>query len=130
MTTRLHLFSTAMCIALLAGAVSAQVTLKRGAVVFHGSAANTTAPATIDWEKVRGVTVEWQKIEAEGIPEKSAHGKQLIRKMNQRVREAVRSVASDESCDLVVREGDIADDQGRSVSDLTDLVITKVEEDQ
>jgi Skp family chaperone for outer membrane proteins len=115
---------------MLAGAVCAQVTLKRGAVVYHGSAANTTAPATIDLKKVRAVTVEWQEIEAEGIEKESARGKQLLRKMNQRVREAAQAVAADESCDLVVREGDIADDQGRSVADLTELVIAKIEEEQ
>ena len=129
MTTRFHLFSTVLGFALLAGVLTAQVTLKRGAVVYHGSAANTTAPATIDEKKVREATVEWQTIESEGIDLKSARGKQLVQKMNQRVREAVKSVATDESRDLVVRKNDIADDQGREVVDLTDEVVSKLEED-
>jgi hypothetical protein len=41
--------------------------LKRGAVVYHGSASNTTAPATIEETTVRDATPEWRKIQAEGI---------------------------------------------------------------
>lgn len=129
MKTRFHLFSTVLGIVLLAGAVSAQVTLKRGATVYHGSAANTTAPATIDHKKVRVVTVEWQTMESEGIDPKSARGRQLTQKMSKRVREAVRAVASEESRDLVVRQKDIADDQGHEVVDLTDQVVSKIEEE-
>jgi Skp family chaperone for outer membrane proteins len=127
--TRFHLFSTVLGIILLAAGATAQVTLKRGAVVYHGSAANTTAPATIDEKKVREATVEWQTIESEGINPDSARGKQLFQKMTQRIREAVKAVASDENRDLVVRSKDIADDQGHTVVDLTDKVIEKIEEE-
>lgn len=62
----------------LAGSAVAQVTLKRGAVVYQGSASNTSAPASIDETKVRDATKEWKKIQADGIDVDSAQGKQLI----------------------------------------------------
>ncbi len=129
MATRFHLFSTVLGAVLLVGSLAAQVSLKRGAVVYTGSANNTTAPATIDETKVKEATKEWQKIQADGIELDSARGKQLLRKMNERVREVVKGVATDESRDLVVRKKDIADDQGREVADLTKLVVKKLEED-
>jgi hypothetical protein len=107
-------------------AATAQVKLKRGAVVYSGSAANTSAPATIDEARVRDATSEWQRIQAEGIDVDSAQGKQLIGKMKNRIREAVKAVAVDESRDLVVRNDDIADEMGKSVLDLTDKVIDKL----
>lgn len=115
----------AVCLCLVAAA-TAQVKLKRGAVVYSGSAANTSAPATIDEAKVRDATSEWQRIQSEGIDVDSAQGKQLIGKMKNRIREAVKSVAVDESRDLVVRSDDIADELGKSVVDLTDKVIDKL----
>lgn len=119
---------TAFMAAILACATNAQVTLKRGAVVYFGSAANTSAPATIDFKKVRAVTDEWKKIQDDGIDPESARGKQLIQKMNKVIREAVKDIASDENRDLVVRKKDIADDQGRDVVDLTKKVVEKIEE--
>jgi len=128
MRPRFHLFSTALVMFFMACALSAQVTLKRGAVVYFGSAANTSAPATVDEAKVKEATKEWQKIQSEGIDVDSAQGKQLVQQMNAKVREAVKSVASDESRDLVVREKDISDKQGRDVIDLTDKVVAKLTE--
>lgn len=128
MNPRFHLFSTVLVMFFMACALTAQVTLKRGAVVYFGSAANTTAPATVDEAKVKEATKEWQKIQSEGIDVDSAQGKQLVQQMNAKVREAVKSVASDESRDLVVREKDISDKQGRDVIDLTDKVVAKLTE--
>ena len=108
-------------------AASAQVTLKRKAVVYIGSAANTSAPATVDEKKVRASTPEWQKIERDGIDPGSARGKQLITKMNDRIRKAVKSVADDEGRDMVTRKKDLKDDRGRDVADLTDAVISELE---
>ena len=113
-------------LARLVAAASAQVKLTRGAGVYSGSAANTSAPATIDEARVRDATSEWQRIQAEGIDVDSAQGKQLIGKMKNRIRDAVKSVAVDESRDLVVRSEDIADEMGKSVVDLTDKVIDKL----
>ncbi len=119
---------TLVVMALLACTATAQVTLKRGAVVYFGSSSNTSAPAVIDLDKVKEVTEEWKTIEAESIDVDSARGKQLVRKMNKRIRAAVKEIATDESRDLVVRKDDISDKQGRDVADLTDKVIEKIEE--
>lgn len=48
--------------------------------------------------------------------------------MNNRIKEAVKAVAQDESRDLVVRDGDITDKKGRDVVDLTSKVIDKLDE--
>jgi hypothetical protein len=104
----------------------AQVTVKSGAVVYHGSASNTSAPATIDEAKVREATPEWKKMQAEAIDPDSAQGKQLVVRMNTRIQDAVRSVAAAENRDLVTRKDDISDRQGRDVVDLTDKVAKKV----
>jgi len=106
--------------------VMAQVTVKSGAVVYHGSASNTSAPATIDEAKVREATPEWKKIQAEGIDPDSAQGKQLMVRMNTRIQDAVQSVAAAENRDMVTRKDDISDRQGREVVDLTDKVAKKV----
>ena len=112
----------------LALPVLAQVTVKKGAVIYLGSASNTTAPATVKESKVKEATPEWKKIQAENIDVDSAQGKQLIVQMNNRIREAIKDVAKAESRDMVTRKCDITDAQGRDVVDLTDKVVTKVGE--
>ena len=114
--------------AILSATASAQVTLRRGAVVYTGSAANTTAPATVNAKKVRDATPEWQKIESEGIDPQSARGKQLITRMNSRISKAVKRVADSESKDMVTRKKDLKDDRGRTVTDLTSKVVAKIQE--
>jgi Skp family chaperone for outer membrane proteins len=106
---------------------SGQVSLKKKAVVYVGSAANTSAPATVLESKIRAATVEWKKMKAEGIDTNSARGKQLITKMNQRIRKAVKAIADSEGRDMVTRKRDLKDDRGRSVVDLTGLVIAELE---
>jgi hypothetical protein len=64
----------------------------------------------------------------EGIDPDSAQGKQLVVQMNDRIREAAKSVAAAEGADLVTRRDDIQDRQGREVADLTDKVAKKVAE--
>lgn len=117
-----------LVLGVLVAAAAAQVGLKRGAVVYHGSASNTSAPATIDEMRVRDATPEWKKMQAEGIDADSAQGKQLVVQMNNRIREAVKAVATTESRDMVARKDDITDKQGREVMDLTDKVVSKVAE--
>lgn len=124
LTTIVSLFMFAA----LSTTAAAQVTLKKGAKVYHGSAANTTAPATVKETKVRAATPEWQKIEDEGIDPQSARGKQLITKMNSRISRAIKSVADAESRDMVTRKKDLKDDRGRAVEDLTAKVIAKINE--
>lgn len=127
MKSMLIKFLSALVIALgLAMPLSAQVTLKRGAVVYTGSGGNTTAPATIDEARVKAATREWQRIQSEGIDLDSAQGKQLVHQMNSKVLEAVRTVAQEESRDLVVGKDDISDRRGKDVVDLTDKVIGKL----
>lgn len=123
MRTKLH---TTLLAVLCAVSLPAQVSLKKKAVVYVGSAANTTAPATLDAAKVRLATPEWQKIQRSGIDPNSARGKQLITKMNQRIRQAVKSVADAEGRDMVTRKKDMKDDRGRDVMDLTDLVVSEI----
>jgi Skp family chaperone for outer membrane proteins len=113
---------------LLAAAGHAQVAVKRGAVVYVGSASNTSAPAIVDEAKLRDATSEWQRIQNEGIDPDSAQGKQLIVRMNQRIRDAVKSIAESQGRDMVVRKGDITDRQGRDVVDLTDQVVSRLGE--
>jgi hypothetical protein len=113
---------------LLAAAGHAQVAVKRGAVVYVGSASNTSAPAIVDEAKLRDATAEWQRIQSEGIDPDSAQGKQLIVRMNQRIRDAVKGIAESQGRDMVVRKGDITDRQGRDVVDLTDQVVSRLGE--
>jgi short-subunit dehydrogenase involved in D-alanine esterification of teichoic acids len=112
----------------LAVPLVAQVTVKKGAVIYVGSASNTTAPATVKESKIKEATPEWKKIQAEAIDVDSAQGKQLIVQMNNRIREAIKDVAKAESRDMVTRKCDVTDAQGRDVVDLTDKVVAKVGE--
>jgi Skp family chaperone for outer membrane proteins len=121
-----HCLSLVLLALLPLQSLLAQVTVKSGAVVYHGSASNTSAPATIDEAKVREATPEWKKMQAEAIDPDSAQGKQLMVRMNTRIQDAVRSVAAAENRDLVTRKDDISDRQGRDVTDLTDKVAKKV----
>lgn len=121
-----HCLSLVLLALLPLQSLLAQVTVKSGAVVYHGSASNTSAPATIDEGKVREATPEWKKMQAEAIDPDSAQGKQLMVRMNTRIQDAVRSVAAAENRDLVTRKDDISDRQGREVTDLTDKVAKKV----
>ena len=114
--------------AILSATASAQVTLRKGAVVYTGSAANTTAPAIVTEKKVRAATPEWQKIVDEGIDPQSARGKQLITRMNLRINQAIESIADSESKDMVTRKKDLKDDRGRTVIDLTSKVVAKIKE--
>lgn len=123
-----HLIVSLFLTGLLTASLAAQVTVVRGAVVYHGSASNTTAPATVVEKDLRDATPEWQQILDESIDPDSARGKQLIVKMNQRIRQAVKAVAASESRDMVTRKKDLTDDRGREVVDLTEKVIDKIQE--
>ncbi len=105
-----------------------QVVLSRKAVIYSGSAARTTAPATIDFKAVRKATPEWKTILAEGVRSGSGRYKLLITQMDKRIRAAVKQVAADKGSDLVVREGDIQDKKGQTVTSLTDAVIEDLED--
>lgn len=119
---------TGICLALALGATCAlaQVEVKSDAVVYFGSASNTSAPAVIDEQKVREATTEWQTIQAEGVRRGSARYMLLVGEMDRRIRAAARTAASNASKDLVVRSGDITNDNGRTAVDLTSDVIANL----
>jgi|SwirhirootsSR3_FD_contig_31_25452294_length_559_multi_3_in_0_out_0_2 hypothetical protein len=113
----------ALAIAIVPGFVRAQVDLKTDHVVYFGSASNTSAPATIDEQKVREATPEWQTILADGVRRGSARYILLVADMDKRIRDAAQKAAAAASKDLVVRSGDITNNHGKSVTDLTASVI-------
>lgn len=117
-----------VCFSLLISASSAmaQVDLKSDAVVYFGSASNTSAPAVIDEQKVREATPEWQTIQAEGVRRGSARYMLLVAEMDRRIRTAAQSAAAASSKDLVVRSGDITNANGKTSVDLTNDVIAKL----
>jgi hypothetical protein len=119
-------FSVVFLLQALAVGASAQVDLKDAAVVYFGSSANTTAPATLDEARVREATIEWQTIKAEGVRPGSARYILLAAEMDKRIRDAVKSAAGEAGRDLVVRSNDIDDARGREVLDLTDKVVGKL----
>ena len=109
--------------AIVAGSATAQVSLNSGAVVYFGSASNTTAPATIDAVTVRDATPEWREIQTQGIRRGSARYKLLMTALDERIRTAVRRTSRIGKCDFVTRSGDIRDPQGKVVKNVTSLVI-------
>lgn len=112
----------------LAVAGAAQgVVMKSGGVVLCGSASNCTQPATIDMKKVAKATPEYKTIKSEGVPKGSARYDLLVAQMVKRIKQACSDVAKVEGKDCIVRKGDIEQDNGLAVSDLTDKVIEKVE---
>jgi hypothetical protein len=123
-----HCCSLLLALLTIAGSALGQVVVKKGAVVYHGSASNTSAPAVIEESRVREVTREWKKMQAEGIDADSAQGRQLVAQMNNRIRDAVKEIAAAESRDMVTRKDDITDKHGKDVVDLTDKVASKLAE--
>lgn len=123
MTGLVHTALPGILFLLAAAQTLAQVELKQDAVVYYGSASNTSAPATIDESKVREATPEWQTIQAEGVRRGSARYILLVAEMDKRIRSAVLRAALDGNRDCVVRKGDIANKFGKSVVDLTAAVL-------
>ncbi len=115
-----------LALLLVAASLPAQVVVKKGGVVYHGSASNTSAPAMIQEGKVKEATPEWKRIQAEGIDQGSAQGKQLLVQMTTRIKNAAKEAAEEAGRDMVARKDDITDKQGRDVVDLTDKVVAKV----
>ena|ERR1041384_4801971 len=115
---------------LLGPAPAQGVGLKKDAVVYCGSASNTTAPACIDEEKVRDATPEWKTIQSEGVKKGTARYKLLVADMHKRIRAAVKAAAGHTSHDLVVNRGDVEDARGKDVVDLTSEVIARLEQSE
>lgn len=117
-----------LCLFVLGAVAPAQgVALKKDAVVYFGSASNTTAPASIDEEKVKEATQEWKTIQSEGVKKGTARYKLLVAEMDKRIRTAVKAVAGSASHDLVVGKGGVENARGKDVADITAEVIGKLE---
>jgi len=114
--------------ALPLGQSSAQgIELEPDGVVFFGSASNTSHPATIQIKKVEKKTPEHRTIKAEGVRKESARYEILIAKMHKRIKKAAKAAAEENTCDCVVRRGDIKNARGSDVTDLTEEVIKQLE---
>lgn len=112
----------------LASAAFAQgIDLKSGAMVLYGSASNTSHPGTIDMKKVERETPEYKTMKSEGVRKGSARYEILIAKMHKRIKAAAKSAATAETRDCVVRKGDIRDENGLDVVDLTQETIDRLE---
>jgi len=111
---------------LLVGAGIAQIKTKRGCVVLFGSTANCSQPSTLNYRKVQGATPEWKTIKSDGVKKGSARYALLISEMNSRIKTACATVAQTESRDCVVRQGDISNAGGLTVTDLTSDVIAEL----
>jgi hypothetical protein len=110
-----------------AAPTAAQIDTRADAVVLHGSPANCSQPATIDYAKVARKTAEHKTIESDNVRKDSARYNLLMSRLKNRIKNACQKVAKDSGYDCVVREGDIKDEKGRSVRDVTDDVIAELE---
>jgi hypothetical protein len=113
---------------LLAGFAPAQgIEVRSGGVVMHGSTSNTTRPATIKLRQVEKETPEYETIKTDGVRKGSARYELLIAKMHKRIKKACKAAAEAANHDCVLRAGDVKDDRGLHVADLTDDVIEQLE---
>ncbi|MBK8978898.1 MAG: hypothetical protein IPM29_23605 [Planctomycetes bacterium] len=119
-----------LCCALtcfVASAAAQGIETRNSAVVLVGNTTNCTQPATIDFDEVKQKTPEWKTIRSEGIPPGSSRYQLEYSKMMRRIRDACSKVATSQGRDCVVREGDITNDNGLDVVDLTDDVVAELE---
>jgi hypothetical protein len=117
-----------LALALPPAAAAAQgIETNQGAMVLYGSASTCTKPASVDYKKVRDKTPEWKTIKAEAVPKDSARYSLLVSEMNTRIKRHCKKIAQDKGNDCVVRDGDVADDKGLKVDDLTDQVLKALE---
>ena len=115
---------------LLVAILAAQgVKLKDSAVVLYGSAANCSQPAVVDFHKIKKATAEWRTIKAEGVQRGTARYDLLVEDMNKRIKKLCAEVAKAAGKDCVICKGDVDNDNGLKVADLTDQVTTKLESD-
>lgn len=121
------LFAIAATTCLLAPASAQGIEVKSDAQVLYGSAANTSKPASINYEKVKKATPEHRTIRSEGVAKGSARYDLLVSEMNQRIKSAAERAAQAAGHDCVVCSKDITDAKGMAVSDLTDKVIELLE---
>lgn len=120
-----------LCVAVLllgCASLAAQgVQTRGGATAIYGNAAICSQPATIDFDSVKKKTPEWKTIVSDNIPESSGRYQLLMTQMNNRIRRACETVAQSEGRDCVLRQGDIAEDNGLEVVDLTAKIKAEVQ---
>lgn len=114
----------------LTAPLSAQgVVTQKGAAQLYGSASNTTKPATIRFDDVEKKTPEYATIKSEGVRKGTARYELLTAQMHKRISRAVKTVAEAKGHDFVARHGDIKDERGLHVADLTDAVVEQIAAD-
>lgn len=123
------LLALALPVVLTAGLVAQGIELKSKALVLFGSAVSCTQPATIDFDKVKKATPEWKKIRSEGVRKGSARYSLLMSDLEKRLKRLASGVAGDAGKDCIVRKGDIKNDNGLSIADLTSKLIDAVGDD-
>jgi len=106
--------------------VARGVLLKKDGHVLFGSAAVTTTPASIDFQKVRRATAEWRRMRAEGIQPGTGRWDLLTVAMNDRIRRAVVAAAETRGRDCVFRAGDLKRAHGLRIFDLTAEVLQRL----
>ena len=120
-----------LCAALIcsfaASALAQGIELKATGKTYYGTASTCSQPATINYDRVRDATPEWQTIRSEGVRRGTARYPLLVSEMNARIERASRKAAEDAGRDCVVGHDDIKNDNGLQVSDLTDDVVAKLE---
>ena len=126
---RMLLLTTLVAAAFATSASAQGIEVKRSASVLYGSASACTQPAVIDYDDVKKKTPEWKTIRSEGVRPGSARYSLLMSELDQRVQRLCQRVAQDEGRDCVVRKGEIKNDHGLEVADLTDKVVEAVEND-
>lgn len=102
------------------------VALRRGALTYVGNATFCSRPATIDAVAAAAATNEQREIDRERVAEGSARHALLTARMHDRIVAAARKAAQARGCDLVVRDGDIADARGLAIVDLTPAVVAEL----
>ena len=110
----------------LEAAAQRGILLKHGGHVLFGSAAVTTSPASIDFQRIRQVTPEWREIRSERVRSGSGRWDLLIVAMNRRIRDAVVAAAERRGYDCVFRAGDLKRSNGLRIFDLTQEVLERL----
>ena len=124
---RSRLSAVAFVLLLPAALASQGVQVKDSAGVLYGTTAKCSQPAVVDLAKIRKATPEWKTIKAEGVHKGSARYDLLVEDMNKRIRRICADVAKAAGKDCVIAKGEIENENGLTVTDLTDQVVTKLE---
>ena len=106
------------------------IAVRTGATVLFGSQHACTRPATAAIERVREHTAEWRTKVSNNVSDTSAQWQILRNQMFQRLRGAAGRAAVRRGVDCVVGANDITDNRGLPVTDVTDLMIAELSQQQ